>query len=141
MINIASRNWPVETHNNIEFVEGNVQKLPFADGSIDCIVSYLSLHHWQDAGEACKEINRVLKPGGQFLIFDLKRNSPRIFFYFLWLGQLMSPGAIKRTNGAIGSLWSSYTPRELQKIFLKESWQNLRIDGKLGWLIVSAVRS
>lgn len=41
-------------------------KLPFADGSIDVVVSQEVLEHIQDPFSAIAEIARVLKPGGQF---------------------------------------------------------------------------
>ena len=54
------------------FVVGDVAALPFADGSFDLVVSTFSVHHWSDRQAGLGEIARVLRPGGQALIWDLK---------------------------------------------------------------------
>jgi SAM-dependent methyltransferase len=51
-------------------------KLDFPDASFDVIVSNLCLHNIPrkaDRNQACREIARVLKPGGQALISDYRR--------------------------------------------------------------------
>jgi ubiquinone/menaquinone biosynthesis C-methylase UbiE len=49
---------------------GDVTSLPFPDGSFDVIVSSLSLHHWDEPRAAVPELARVLRPGGQVIIYD-----------------------------------------------------------------------
>lgn len=58
---------------------GDVAGLPLPDGALDWAVSSLSLHHWSDPDRALGEICRVLKPGGQMLLFDLRRDPRRPF--------------------------------------------------------------
>jgi len=48
----------------------DVAELPFADGSVDVVVSSLSLHHWDRPREAIGELGRVLRPGGRLRIYD-----------------------------------------------------------------------
>ncbi len=48
----------------IEAVVGDVQKMPFPDGSADLVVSRGSFLFWKDKVRAFQEIWRVLKPGG-----------------------------------------------------------------------------
>ncbi|MFZ6743619.1 class I SAM-dependent methyltransferase [Undibacterium sp. JH2W] len=53
----------------------DMRKLPFADGSFDYVVSRFAIHNLYDAEERAKaiaEIARVLKPGGQALIDDIR---------------------------------------------------------------------
>jgi ubiquinone/menaquinone biosynthesis C-methylase UbiE len=54
------------------FVVGSVDALPFADRSFDLVVSTLSMHHWADAATGQTEINRVLRPGGRALVWDIR---------------------------------------------------------------------
>lgn len=42
-------------------------KLPFADDSVDCVVSQFALEY-ADQAAALKEVNRVLKPGGKLVM-------------------------------------------------------------------------
>lgn len=53
------------------FMVGDVGMLPFPDGSFDLVVSTFSMHHWSDPMAGLTEIGRVLRPGGQALIWDL----------------------------------------------------------------------
>jgi ubiquinone/menaquinone biosynthesis C-methylase UbiE len=50
--------------------QADVAELPFADGSMDVVVSSLSLHHWDRPREAIGELGRVLRPGGRLNIYD-----------------------------------------------------------------------
>jgi SAM-dependent methyltransferase len=50
--------------DRVEAVEGNVQKMPFADGYADLVISRGSYPFWPDKVSAFREIHRILKPGG-----------------------------------------------------------------------------
>lgn len=53
---------------NIEFVEGIAEELPFEKNSFDKVVSVSVLEHVPNQEQALKEISRVLKPGGMLSI-------------------------------------------------------------------------
>jgi SAM-dependent methyltransferase len=54
--------------------------LPFPDGSVDAVVSTLSLHHWSDQEAGLREVGRVLRPGGLLVLADFTLPS--------WIGRL-----------------------------------------------------
>ena len=56
--------------SRLTFRVADVADLPHTDGSVDAIVSTASMHHWQDIGAGIKAIARVLRPGGQAMIYD-----------------------------------------------------------------------
>ena len=47
---------------------GDVKSLPFEDESIDIVTAFETIYFWNDIEECFREIYRVLKNGGQFLI-------------------------------------------------------------------------
>ena len=51
---------------NIQFRQGDVGALPFADGSFDLVLSLNGFHAFPDKVAAYQEVFRVLKPGGIF---------------------------------------------------------------------------
>ncbi|HSW42729.1 MAG TPA: class I SAM-dependent methyltransferase [Patescibacteria group bacterium] len=58
--------------DRLAFVVGDVATLPFPDASFDLVTSSLSVHHWPDAAAGFAEIRRVLRPGGQAIVYDLR---------------------------------------------------------------------
>jgi len=59
-------------HVSVQFDEGFADVLPYADASIDRVLSSLMLHHLPTAAKqkALLEVRRVLKPGGSFHLLD-----------------------------------------------------------------------
>jgi SAM-dependent methyltransferase len=56
---------------NIGTRQGNVSSLPFADASFCMVVTRFSAHHWLDVPAALREVKRVLKPRGVFVVIDI----------------------------------------------------------------------
>ncbi|MDF0728411.1 methyltransferase domain-containing protein [Cytobacillus sp. S13-E01] len=57
-------------HNNVEFVEGDAENMPFPDESFDIVTCRIAPHHFPNIKNFISEAYRVLKPGGQFLLDD-----------------------------------------------------------------------
>ncbi len=62
----------IAIRRGVSVVEGAADALPVASGSVDLIVSTLSAHHWLDPASALGEFTRVLRPGGEARIYDLR---------------------------------------------------------------------
>lgn len=60
---------------NVEFVHGDLERLPLADASVDAAVCLLVLHHLGEPALAVGEMARILKPGGAALIVDMVPHS------------------------------------------------------------------
>ncbi|CBG86995.1 class I SAM-dependent methyltransferase [Citrobacter rodentium] len=56
---------------NIVTRQGYAESLPFEAGAFDIVISRYSAHHWHDVGQALREVNRVLKPGGVLIVMDI----------------------------------------------------------------------
>lgn len=59
--------------NEIEFIRGYVQKLPFEDNAFDRVLSSMMWHHLdgETKAAAAREILRVLRPGGRLHLVDI----------------------------------------------------------------------
>ncbi len=60
----AIRTLAAETGLPIRVEEKFSERLPFADGEFDVVFARAALHHMQDLRLACREMARVLRPGG-----------------------------------------------------------------------------
>lgn len=56
-------------------VVGNAQTLPFSAGSFDIVMAVACFYQIPDYSSALHEIRRVLKPGGQVILFDYNRRT------------------------------------------------------------------
>ena len=72
MIARATSTAKTTSTRNLRFEVADVAALPFADDSVDLVVSTLSLHHWDDPSAGLNEIVRVLAPGAQAWIYDFR---------------------------------------------------------------------
>ncbi|MBI2494877.1 MAG: class I SAM-dependent methyltransferase [Candidatus Rokubacteria bacterium] len=56
---------------NVAYVAGAVEALPFGDGAFDLVTCRIAAHHFADVPAAVRQVQRVLRPGGTFLLQDI----------------------------------------------------------------------
>lgn len=56
--------------SRVSFTVADVAELPHPTGSVDVVVSTASMHHWPDVAAGISDIARILRPGGQAVIYD-----------------------------------------------------------------------
>jgi SAM-dependent methyltransferase len=64
---VAIRQLAVESALSIVVIRGLGESLPFRDASFDLVYGRQVLHHARDLYALCREVVRVLRPGGVFL--------------------------------------------------------------------------
>jgi ubiquinone/menaquinone biosynthesis C-methylase UbiE len=60
----------------LKVYEGTAEELPLADESYDFALMVTTICFVDDIGKAFKEVKRILKPGGSFIIGLVDKNSP-----------------------------------------------------------------
>lgn len=76
MLEKVSRSVIAAGASNVRLLEGNAEKIPLPDASVDVITSNGVLNLVPDKRTACAEIHRVLKPGGRVQIGDIALGQP-----------------------------------------------------------------
>ena len=54
--------------HKMTYIKGYAEQMPFNDEQFDVICSFNNLDHVNDVAQTCREIERVMKPGGFFLL-------------------------------------------------------------------------
>jgi len=60
--------------SNVEFRQGQIEKLPVKDQSVDVVISNCVINLSPDKSSVLREIYRSLKPGGRIIISDILRS-------------------------------------------------------------------
>jgi len=71
MVEKARANAIATGYQNVEFIKGDIEKIPLPDGTADVVISNCVLNLVPDKNRAFMEIRRILKPGGHFCISDV----------------------------------------------------------------------
>lgn len=58
--------------SNLSFIQGNAEKILLPDNSCDVVLNVESSHRYLSFGKFAKEVSRILKPGGTFLLTDFR---------------------------------------------------------------------
>jgi demethylmenaquinone methyltransferase/2-methoxy-6-polyprenyl-1,4-benzoquinol methylase len=76
--------------DSVEWVQGDLLELPFADGSFDGATVGFGVRNVTDLERALAELRRVLRPGGRLGILEITRpRGPLRLFYRLWFDVLI----------------------------------------------------
>ncbi|PEX80417.1 class I SAM-dependent methyltransferase [Bacillus cereus] len=73
-------------HENVSFVAGNAEKLPFADQAFDTITCRIAAHHFTNPVRFIYEVNRTLEDSGLFILIDnvsAENNEYDTFYNFI----------------------------------------------------------
>jgi ubiquinone/menaquinone biosynthesis C-methylase UbiE len=113
----------------VDFRRGNASNMPFGEKTFDFLLCRAAFKNFTEPKRALQEMYRVLKPGGQALIIDLRRDaSPESIKQAV---NAMNLGAV---NGTITKLTfrfmllkRAYTKREFEELISQTKFHGVEI--------------
>lgn len=136
MLRLASiRTHSTGTKAQVGFWQADAQRIPAPDGSFDLVISSFSLHHWDDPVAVLDEVGRILRPGGSFVIRDLRRDLSFLPWLSLWFTRcFLVPATLRRANEPLSSRDAAYTPREAALLAERSRLSGWRVSHSRMWL-------
>jgi SAM-dependent methyltransferase len=100
MLSLANENKRKSGIANVEFLKGEIERVPLPDNSVDVVISNCVINLSADKDRVLREAFRVLKPGGRFAVSDVVTRGemlPEIRKnVLLWVGCVA--GALEETD-------------------------------------------
>jgi len=138
MIQIARRNAEeYRLSERVEYVKGDARKIPYEDNLFDGAFTNGSLHEWAEPQSVFRDIYRVLKPGGNYFVSDLRRDMHPLVKWFMYA--VTKPKEIR--PGLRSSIAASYLVEEIEALLRECLPGDFRVEKKAMGLVITGTKA
>lgn len=115
MIEVAKKKVQRE---NVEFLVGDAENLPFKDNSYDVIICKESIHHYPAPEKFFSECSRVLRNNGRLIIVDMNIIAPLRIFW----NKVLFPYVVKMGDCHV------FTESEIRKLYTDNGFEATKFE-------------
>jgi len=116
MLALARENQRQAGVENVEFLQGEIERVPLPDAAVDVVISNCVINLSADKGRVLREAFRVLRPGGRFAVSDVVVRGP-------------VPPAIRRSMELwIGCVAGALEEAEFRRLLEVAGFENVEIE-------------
>src|SRR3990172_7211854 len=116
MLELARRNAREAGVTNVEFLKGEIERIPLPDSSVDVIISNCVINLSGDKPRVLREAYRVLRPGGRFAVSDVVARGP-------------VPPALRRNMELwVGCVAGALEESEFERLLLEAGFEDPSIE-------------
>jgi len=116
MLALARENQAKAGATNVEFLKGEIERIPLPAGAVDVIISNCVINLSADKARVLKEAFRVLKPGGRFAVSDV-----------VCRGEI--PDAVRRSMDLwVGCIAGALEEKEYERLLREAGFTNISIE-------------
>ena len=124
MLKLANKN------ASLEVKKGSAESIPMDDESVDVVVSRFNLTYWKNPRKGFFEINRVLKPGGKFVIEALNRDFSRFNLFLIRISMVFKGSGWDIAKYHIDAYKTAYKFETVEKLFKDAGFKITYNEGK-----------
>lgn len=96
--------------SNIDYLCGDIEKVPLEDNLFDLAILSQALHHAENPSAALSEAYRLLRPGGKLILLDLKEHT------------------FEKAHELYADRWLGFSPKYLHQLLEDCGFQSILID-------------
>ena len=123
MLKLSKKNAFVET--KIGFAEN----IPMENNSVDVVVSRFNLTYWKDSKKGFNEINRVLKPGGKFILEALNKDFSHLKLLLLSIFMVLKGSGFNIARYHHDSYKTAYSINHVKKLYIDAGFEIIYSEG------------
>lgn len=115
MIDRAQESADQGSIKNVVFILSSMEKIPLEDASLDAVLSNCAINHVDDKVAVYREIHRILKSGGRFVVSDIMTETPL-------------PSEIKQDPEAVAACFGgAITVKEYEEALVSAGFDRIKI--------------
>lgn len=119
---------------DVNFVVGDCEELPFMENSFDVVTCSMSFHHYPNPERFFESLRRVLTPGGRFILRDMASSNKAMMWIINHIEMPMCNKVFKKGDV------HCYTREDIQKLCEKSGLQLERYEVRKGFRLHCVVR-